>query len=62
MAKFKVYSYYQYVGISEVEAESAEEAFDKGYDLNEKLTTDNLYYVEYLDSEVVAEDGTIHQF
>lgn len=62
MAKYKVYSYYQYVGISEVEADDAEEAFEKGYALNDKMTSEDLYYVDYIDSEVIDEDGGLHNF
>lgn len=62
MAKYKVNCYYQYVGVVEVEADSAEEAFEKGYDLCDKMTTEQLDYVDYMDAEVIAEDGEILQF
>ena len=62
MAKFRVLSYYQYVGIAEVEADSVEEAFEKGYAINYAKSTDDLQYVDYTDSEVITEDGGIYQF
>ena len=62
MAKYRVLSYYQYVAISEVEADSVDEAFEKGFALNEDMTTDELRYVDYTDSEVISEDGALYNF
>ena len=62
MKKYIVRCYYQYVGKVEVEADSVEEAFNKGYDICDKMKTEELDYVDYIDSEVEEEDGFIHEF
>ncbi len=60
--KYIVRCYYQYVGRVEVEADSVEEAYNKGYDICDKMKTEELDYVDYIDSEVEEEDGFIHEF
>lgn len=62
MAKFKVKSYYTYVATAEVEADTIEEALEKGYNHNDGLHTDDLDYIGYLNSEVIDENGDIHEF
>ena len=59
MAKFIVKSYYTYVAVTEVEAETAEEALEKGYCENEGKFTDELEYIGYTDSEVMNENFEI---
>lgn len=61
MAKFKVKCYYTYVGVVEVNADNVDEAFEKGYAECEKMVTDDLSYVGYLDAEVIDPDGFIHE-
>lgn len=61
MPKFKVNCYYTYVGTVEVEADTIEEAFDKGYNQCTDMATDELSYVGYTDAEVIDEDGFIHE-
>lgn len=61
MAKFKVNCYYTYVGSVEVEADSIEEAYDKGYNVCEKMGTDDLSFVGYLDGEVIDSYGEIYE-
>ena len=61
MAKFKVNCYYTYVGSVEVEADTIEEAYDKGYAECVKMGTDDLSYVGYTDGEVIDETGEIHE-
>lgn len=62
MAKYKVYSYYTYRATAEVEADSPEEALEKGYNHNEGLHSDELDFTGYCNSEVIDEDGEIHEF
>jgi hypothetical protein len=62
MAKFTVKCYYTYVGSVEVEAETLDEAFDKGYELCDKMSSDELDYVGYTDAEVIDEAGFIHEY
>lgn len=62
MAKYKVYSYYTYRAVSEVEADSPEEALEKGYNHNEGLHTDELDYIGYTNSEVIDENGKSYKF
>lgn len=62
MAKFTVKCYYTYVGSVEVEAETLDEAFDKGYELCDKMLSDELDYVGYTDAEVIDEKGFIHEY
>lgn len=57
MAKFRVNVYYQYVGSVNVEAESFEEAFDKGFDLCEAMETSDLDFLGAIDAEVKQENG-----
>ena len=59
MAKYKVKCYYQYVGSVEVEADSVEEAREKGFAICDKMSTEDLDYVDYMDTEVIEEDGFI---
>ena len=61
MAKFKVNCYYTYVGSVEVEADTIEEAFNKGYAECDKMGTDGLSYVGYTDGEVIDSEGFIHE-
>ena len=61
MAKFKVKCYYSYVGETEVEADTIEEAFSKGYDICDKMSSEELDYVGYTDAEVIDEEGFIHE-
>lgn len=61
MAKFKVNCYYTYVGSVEVEADTIEEAYDKGYAECDKMGTDDLSYVGYTDGEVIDQEGFIHE-
>ena len=61
MAKYEVKCYYQYVGSVEVEADSIEEAYEKGFAICDKMHTQDLDYVDYMDAEVVDEDGFIHE-
>jgi hypothetical protein len=60
MGKYKVHCYYEYVGIVEVEADSVESAFEKGFELCDVMGTDDLKYVGYNDAEVIDEEGEIH--
>lgn len=62
MAKFTVKCYYTYVGSVEVEAETLDEAFDKGYELCDKMSSEELDYVGYTDAEVIDEKGFIHEY
>lgn len=59
--KYLVRCYYTYCGVVEVEAESVEEASDIGFELCDKMETEELDYVGYTDMEVEEEDGFIHQ-
>jgi hypothetical protein len=61
MAKFKVNCYYTYVGSVEVEADTIEEAYDKGYAECDKMGTDDLSYIGYTDGEVIDQEGVIHE-
>lgn len=56
MAKYFVKSYYTYVAVSEVEAETPQEALDMGYNENEGKSTDELEFCGYTDSEVLNEN------
>lgn len=62
MAKYIVRCYYEYVGKVVVEADSFEEAFDKGFDLCEKMATEDLYFCGGTTAEVQNENGGIEQF
>jgi hypothetical protein len=62
MAKFIVRSYYEYVHVVEVEADSFEEAFDKGYAISNEVGTDELEFVGYTNSEVEDECGDMKEF
>lgn len=61
MAKYKVNCYYTYVGSVEVEADTIEEAYDKGYAECDKMGTDDLSYLGYTDGEVIDQEGVIHE-
>ena len=61
MAKYIVKCYYQYVGSVEVEADSIEDAYDKGFDICDKMSTSDLDYVDYIDAEVIDEEGFIQE-
>lgn len=62
MAKYEVRCYYCYVGTTIVEADSVEEAYEKGWDICDKMSTDDLQYVNFMDEEVIDEDGFVHEF
>lgn len=62
MAKYEVKCYYQYVGSVEVEADSIEEAYEKGFAICDKMSTEDLEYVDYMDAEVIDEEGFIHEY
>lgn len=62
MAKFKVNCYYQYVGSVEVEADTIEEAYNKGFEICDNMSTDELDYLNYIDGEVIDAEGKIHEF
>lgn len=59
MPKFRVHTYYEYVHTIEVEAETAQEACDKGYAIADKATTDDLQFCGYTSSEVIDENGEL---
>ena len=61
MAKFRVNCYYTYVGTTEVEADTIEEAYDKGFEICDQMRSDELNYVDYTDAEVIDENGFIHE-
>ena len=61
MAKYIVRCYYQYVGRVVVEADSVEEAYNKGYNICDKMETKELDYVDYIDAEVEDDTGFIHE-
>lgn len=62
MAKYRVRCFYTYCGSVEVEADSIEEARNKGHELCSEMTTDELEYIGYTDTEVEGEDDDIYQF
>lgn len=62
MPKYKVKVYYYYVASVEVEAENEERAYEMGVDIAEDMTTEQLDYVGYADTEVIDETGFIHEF
>lgn len=61
MAKFLVRCYYEYSATIVVEANDANEAFDNAWEQAEKMTTDELDYVGYTNSEVhpIDENGKV---
>lgn len=59
--KYLVRCYYTYCAVVEVEAESVEEASEIGYELCDKMKTDELDYVGYTDMEVQDKTGFIHE-
>lgn len=61
MAKFKVKCFYTYCGQVEVEADTLEEAAEKGYELCSEMPTSELIYMGYTDMEVQDETGEILQ-
>lgn len=61
MAKYKVKCYYTYVGSVEVEADSIDDAYDKGYDICDQMPTEDLDYVCYDVAEVIDEEGFVHE-
>ena len=62
MAKYKVKCFYTYCGEVEVEAETMMEAINKGQELCSEMTTNELDYVGYSDTEVEDENGEISYF
>lgn len=61
MAKYLVRCYYTYCGCVEVEADSVEEASEKGYEICDAMTTEELEFVGYTDMEVQDDTGFIHE-
>ena len=61
MAKFKVNCYYTYVGSVEVEADTIEEAYEKGYNYCTDMTTDDLSFCGYTDGTVTDENGEVYE-
>lgn len=62
MEKFKVNCYYTYCGCVEVEADTIEEAYEKGYDICSNMTTDDLYFCGYNGTGTVTdENGEIYE-
>jgi hypothetical protein len=61
MAKFKVNCYYTYVGIVEVEADTIEEAYEKGYNHCTDMPTDELCFCGYTYSTVTDENGKVYE-
>jgi hypothetical protein len=59
MAKYFVKSYYTYVAVAEVEAETPQQALEEGYNINEGKFTDELEFCGYTDSEVVDEQFNV---
>ena len=59
MEKFLVRCYYEYCACVEVEANNAEEAFETGFELCDKMSTNELDFVGYVSSEVQDETGFI---
>lgn len=59
MAKFKVNTYYEYVAVVEVEAETAEDAAQKGYDIALGMKADELDFVGYTGLEVKDENNAL---
>ena len=57
MAKYMVSCYYEYVGKVAVEANSMEEAFSKGLEMCNDMTTADLYYVGGTNAAVMDENG-----
>jgi hypothetical protein len=62
MAKYIVRCYYEYVGKGAVEANSMEEAFAKGLEICNEMTTADLYYVGGINAVVMDENGGEQQF
>lgn len=62
MAKYKVRCYYTYVGIAVVDADSFEDAFDKGFAICEEMSTSDLDYVGVEMAEVQDMNGAIEEF
>lgn len=61
MAKFTVNCYYTYVATVEVEADSYEEAYDKGYNLCDDMPTDELHFCGFREGTVVNEKGETYE-
>ena len=61
MAKYKVHCYYTYVGTVTVEANSEEDAYNKGLAMCDNIRTDELEFVGYSNSCAypINEDGEI---
>lgn len=55
MEKFKVNVYYKYAAYIEVDAESIEDAYDKGLAIADKMTKDKLEYVGHSEGDVVID-------
>jgi hypothetical protein len=62
MAKYKVKTYYMYVATSEVKADSPEDALDKGYNHNKDVPSEKMDFIGCINSEVIDENGEIHEF
>lgn len=61
MAKFTVNCYYTYVATVEVEADSIEEAYEKGYNFCTDMPIDEHQFSGYSGGTVVDEDGEIYE-
>lgn len=62
MEKYLVRCYYTYCACVEVEAETPEDASEMGFELCDKMTTDELDYLGYTDMEVQDATGFITEF
>lgn len=62
MPKYLVKCYYTYCGVVEVDADSVEDAKDKGFELCDLMPTSELEYMGYTDMQVVDENGDIVDF
>ena len=59
MAKYKVMRYYEYRAMVEVEADTVEEALEKGIEEIGYMEQEDLDYIDTLDTEVIDENGDI---
>lgn len=62
MAKYIVKCYYEYVATVEVEADSYDEAYEKGFDMCDAMPTEALEYVGTLETEVFDEQYDMETF
>jgi hypothetical protein len=59
MAKYKIMTYYEYRAMVEVEANTIEEALEKGSEKIGYMKREDLDYIDTLDTEVIDENGNI---